>query len=155
MRPRIFPSARQQLANACQALRQATQARSEHSQPKDHGSLIAVFLAVFILISLVGYGWHQLIAHAQVSPAWKEWVVLYDPVEHNGYIWNYGDTHDIELPYSWAGKRVRVRATYRGEIPVGHPHPSVGRLGDMYKYDSTFYVWMVFPGELKANWIDP
>ena len=149
MRPRIFPSARQQLANACQALRQATQARPKHSQPKDHGPLIAVCLAVFISISLLGYGWHLMISHAVPVDYIVKAHVTTGNVLHGDHTWHAGERSDMRMP---DGSHVNV--VYRGEITQDGYNPDI-QVGDMFKYGDYFWIWMIKPGASKPGWIDP
>jgi hypothetical protein len=60
------------------------------------------------------------------------------------------ETHAITMPYGTV-----VAATLRGFLENENQLPRVGEIGDMWFVGQTAWIWLVAPGALKADWIDP
>jgi hypothetical protein len=148
MRPRIFPDSQQQLASACEALSRRVSARPEQPQPKDYGPLVATVLVIMVTLSLIGYGWNQMISHA-MPLAESQTVLAKHPVRIHGELWEPDQVHNVIFP---DGLKIQVR--YVGETEWGRRPASV-QLGDMIKYDGHFWIWMKWPGQSAPTWVDP
>ena len=136
------------LESSCDTLRRV-QTRPEHSQPKDRGALIAIVCALLLSGMVLDSCWKALIAHAQFVPAYAPStnpVVLHEGSKP----WKIGETRKVRFADGFT-----MQATYRGEIPFGTPPPSWVQVGDMFKYGSHFWVWMIVPGATKPIWVDP
>ena len=148
MRPRIFPTSQEELARVCDTLRRTYSVRPGVRTRLDKiGRLLLSLLAIWLVLSALGAGWHYMLAHAVTTgplgtePTW---------VDEDSPGWKVGETHKITLP---TGQRVRVQ--FKGKIPAGGYSLADLKLGDMYVMNHTLWVWMVPPGSTQPTWIDP
>jgi hypothetical protein len=112
MGPRVFSISQQELASVCNTLRRVYSVRPEvRTQLDKNGRLLLSLLAIWLVLSALGTGWHYMLAQAVTTgplasePTW---------VDEDSPGWKVGETHKITLP---TGQLVRVQ--FKGKIPAG------------------------------------